>query len=114
MTGNKKTFTQWITSGKVNRRLCIITFMLVPLALLTVFTYIPFAKMIGFSFYDMKYIGSRQFVGLQNYIEVFTRKDCFNALKLSLYYFVASFCTAGTCIIFCNNFKFQDKRWRIF
>ena len=46
MTGNKKTFTQWITSGKVNRRLCIITFMLVPLALLTVFTYIPFAKMI--------------------------------------------------------------------
>ena len=109
MTGNKKTFTQWITSGKVNRRLCIITFMLVPLALLTVFTYIPFAKMIGFSFYDMKYIGSRQFVGLQNYIEVFTRKDCFNALKLSLYYFVASFVQLGLALYFATILSFKTK-----
>ena len=109
MTGNKKTFTQWITSGKINRRLCIITFMLVPLALLTVFTYIPFAKMIGFSFYDMKYIGSRQFVGLQNYIEVFTRKDCFNALKLSLYYFVASFVQLGLALYFATILSFKTK-----
>ena len=109
MTGNKKTFTQWITSGKVNRQLCIITFMLVPLALLTVFTYIPFAKMIGFSFYDMKYIGSRQFVGLQNYIEVFTRKDCFNALKLSLYYFVASFVQLGLALYFATILSSKTK-----
>lgn len=77
----KKSFKAWIQSGKVNRNLCIITFMLVPVALLVVFTYIPFFKMIGFSFYDMKYIGDREFVGLDNYIEVFTRKDCFQALK---------------------------------
>ena len=109
MTGNKKTFTQWITSGKVNRRLCIITFMLVPLALLTVFTYIPFAKMIGFSFYDMKYIGSRQFVGLQNYIEVFTRKDCFNALKLRLYYFGASVVQLGLALYFATILSFKTK-----
>lgn len=83
--------------------------MLVPLALLTVFTYIPFAKMIGFSFYDMKYIGSRQFVGLQNYIEVFTRKDCFNALKLSLYYFVASFVQLGLALYFATILSFKTK-----
>ena len=85
----KKSFKAWIQSGKVNRKLCIIVFMLVPVALLLIFTYLPFFKMIGFSFYDMKYIGEREFVGLQNYAEVFTRKDCFQALKLSLYYFVA-------------------------
>ena len=91
MNKEKKSFKQWITSGKVNKNLCIITFMLVPVLLLLVFTYIPFGKMVEFSFYDMKYIGSRKFVGLKNYAEVFTRQDCLQALKLSLYYIVASF-----------------------
>ncbi len=49
----KKSFKAWIQSGKVNRNLCIFTFMFIPVALLIVFTYIPFFKMIGFSFYDM-------------------------------------------------------------
>ena len=40
----KKGFVRWIQSGKVNRNLCIFTFMLVPLLLLIVFTYIPFGK----------------------------------------------------------------------
>ena len=68
----KKGFVRWIQSGKVNRNLCIFTFMLVPLLLLIVFTYIPFGKMVQFSFYDMKYIGARKFVGWKNYIDVFT------------------------------------------
>ena len=110
----KKTFVQWITSGKVNRNLCIITFMLVPVTLLMVFTYIPFAKMIGFSFYDMKYIGSREFVGLKNYIEVFTRNDCFSALKLSLYYIVASFVQLGLALYFATILSFKTKGSGVF
>ena len=51
---NQKSLKAWVQSGKVNRKLCIFTFMLVPVALLVIFTYIPFIKMIGFSFYDMK------------------------------------------------------------
>ena len=47
-------------SGKMQKRLVVITFMFVPLLLLMVFTYIPFAEMIGFSFYDMKYIGKKR------------------------------------------------------
>ena len=86
----KISFVKWIQKGEVNRRLCIVTFMLDPLMLLLVFTYIPFLKMFQFSFYDMKYIGDREFVGLQNYAEVFSRKDCFQALKLSGYYIIAS------------------------
>ena len=87
----KKTFRDWIASGKVNKRLVIVTFMLVPMLLLIVFTYFPFAKMVQFSFYDMAYLGDREFVGLENYIEVFTRDDCFQALKLSGYYMVGAF-----------------------
>lgn len=51
MDTEKKSFKKWITSGKINKRLCIFTFMLVPVTLLLVFTYIPFGEMIGFSFY---------------------------------------------------------------
>lgn len=109
MKGSKRTFSQWITSSKVNKRLCIITFMMVPLALLLVFTYIPFAKMVGFSFYDMKYIGEREFVGLKNYIEVFTRDDCFRALKLSLYYIGASFIQLGLALYFASILSFKTK-----
>lgn len=54
MEKEKRSFRQWISSGRVNRNLCILTFMLVPVTLLIVFTYIPFGKMVEFSFYDMK------------------------------------------------------------
>lgn len=112
--GKSKSFVEWIKSGKVNQRLVIITFMLVPLTLLIVFTYIPFGKMIGFSFYDMKYIGDREFVGLQNYLEVFTRKDCFSALKLSLYYIVASFIQLGLALYFATVLSFKTKAGGMF
>ncbi|RKI41625.1 sugar ABC transporter permease [bacterium D16-51] len=109
-----RNFIKWITSAKVNKVLCIITFMFVPLALLTVFTYIPFGKMIGFSFYDMKYIGDREFVGLKNYAEVFSRDDCFKALKLSLYYIAASFVQLGLALYFATLLSFKTKGGGIF
>lgn len=114
--GQKKTksFVDWIKSGKVNRRLVIFTFMFVPLALLIVFTYIPFGKMIGFSFYDMKYIGEREFVGLQNYVDVFTRQDCFQALKLSGYYIVASFIQLALALFFASVLSFKTRGGGIF
>ncbi|MCR5226274.1 MAG: sugar ABC transporter permease [Eubacterium sp.] len=64
----------------------MIAFMVIPLILLLVFTYIPFGKMVSFSFYNMSYTRNKGFVGLDNYIKVFKRDDCFKALRLSLYY----------------------------
>ncbi len=110
----KNGFIRWIQSGKVNRNLCIFTFMLVPMTLLIVFTYIPFGKMVQFSFYDMKYIGEREFVGLENFFEVFTRKDCFQALKLSLYYIVASFIQLGIALYFASVLSFRTKCGGVF
>ncbi|MFP3155376.1 sugar ABC transporter permease [Lachnospiraceae bacterium ZAX-1] len=107
-------FIKWISSGKVNRRLCMFTFMLAPLLLLIVFTYVPFAKMIQFSFYDMKYIGKREFVGLSNYLEVFTRDDCFKALKLSLYYIGASFIQLGLALYFASVLSFKTRASGVF
>lgn len=72
--------------------------------------YIPaFFKMVQFSFYDMKYIGERKFVGLENYIDVFTRDDCFNALKLSLYYMVGSVVQLVLALLFATILSFNPK-----
>ena len=109
-----RNFIKWVTSAKVNNVLCIITFMFVPLALLTVFTYIPFGKMVGFSFYDMKYIGDKEFVGPKNYAEVFSRDDCFKALKLSLYYIAASFVQLGLALYFATLLSFKTKGGGVF
>lgn len=77
---------KWVRSRKGQQAIVIVTFSLLPLLLLMIFTYFPFAQMFQFSFYDMKYVGARKFVGLKNYINVFKRDDCFRALWLSLYY----------------------------
>lgn len=79
-------FGKWIRSREGQQALVILTFSIVPLALLIVFTYYPFAEMFKFSFFKMKYVGTREFVGLKNYIDVFTRDDLFSSLKLSFYY----------------------------
>ena len=84
----KKPFnlSKWLKSRKGQQALIIVLFTLIPLALLITFTYYPFVEMFKFSFYKMKYVGAREFVGLKNYIDVFKRDDCFRALWLSLYY----------------------------
>lgn len=107
MSKEKPSFIKWIQTGKVNKKLCIFVFMLFPLLLLVVFTYVPFLKMFQFSFYEMKYIGAREFVGLDNYAEVFSREDCFQALKLSGYYIVASFVQLAVALWFASLLSFK-------
>ena len=110
----KRSFREWLATGKVNRRLAMVTFMFVPLLLLIVFTYLPFGKMIQFSFYDMAYLGDREFVGLDNYIEVFTRDDCFQALKLSVYYMIGAFIQLGLALFFASILSTKMKGAGIF
>jgi len=114
VTTEKKTFKQWFMSRKVQKWLVIITFMIIPLVLLAVFTYIPFAEMFKFSFYDMKYIGARKFVGLKNYKKVFTRSDCFGALKLSLYYMGGSIVQLALALYLATILSFKVKGGNIF
>ena len=81
----------------------------IPLLLLFLFTYFPFAEMMGFSFFKMKYVGTREFIGLQNYKELFTRSDIFNALKLSLYYMVGSLVQIALALILANYLSQKTK-----
>ena len=76
-TSEKKSILKWARGRKGQQTLIIIAFMVIPLTLLFVFTYLPFGEMVKFSFYKMKYttpVDKRVFVGFKNYVEVFQDK----------------------------------------
>lgn len=105
---------KWLQSRKGQQATVIVTFMTVPLILLFVFTYIPFIKMVQFSFYDMKYIGDREYVGISNYIDVFQRDDCFKALFLSLYYILGAIFQLALALYLATILSFKTKGEALF
>lgn len=113
-TAEKSSFKQWVGSRKVQKRLVIGTFLFVPLILLLVFTYIPFVKMVQFSFYDMKYLGDRTFVGIKNYIEVFNRKEIFGSLFVSVYYMGGAVVQLALALFFATMMVFKVKGESVF
>lgn len=96
-----------LRSKKFQRNLLIVLFVAIPLILLLTFTYFPFAQMVGFSFYKMKYVGEKTFVGLKNYIDVFKRDDCFGALKLSIYYMFGSIVQLAIALYLATLLSFK-------
>ncbi len=113
ITANKSGgFRKWLRSRKGQQAITILGFMIIPLGLLILFTYFPFLEMVKFSFYKMKYatpVENRVFVGLQNYIDVFARDDCFSALKLSLYYMVGAILQLVLALFLATMLSFPTK-----
>ncbi len=108
----KKSLRQWARSRKGQKTIICIGFLVIPLLLLFVFTYLPFGEMVHYSFYKMKYATppeKRVFVGWQNYIDVFSRDDCFGALKLSLYYIVGALVQLAIALYLATLLSFKTK-----
>ncbi len=106
---NKINFFINFRKTKYSKNVTIAAFIIIPLLLLFVFTYLPFGEMVCYSFYKMKYIGQRVFIGLQNYKEVFTRKDIFGALKLSLYYMGGSIVQLALALYLATLLSFKTR-----
>lgn len=104
----------WLGSRQGQKVLVITTFMTLPLLLLFFFTYLPFGQMVSFSFFKMKYTGDKSFVGWDNYINVFKRKDCFGALKLSLYYMLGSVVQLALALYLATILSFKTKGGKLF
>ncbi|MCR5128124.1 MAG: sugar ABC transporter permease [Lachnospiraceae bacterium] len=111
---DKKNTPNWFATRKGQRIIIIFCFMIIPLLLLFTFTYLPFGKMVGFSFYKMKYIGERKFVGLKNYARVFTDPDYFRSLKLSFYYMAGSMVQLVISLYLATILSFKIKGGNIF
>lgn len=109
MQKTRMPFMKWLKSRKGQKWIVIFMFMFVPLLLLLVFTYLPFFKMIEFSFFKMKYTGPRTFVGWDNYIDVFKRSECFKSLFVSLYYMGGAVIQLALALFFATLMVFKTK-----
>ncbi len=110
----KRSFLEWVKSRDGQRIIIIFAFMIIPLVLLFTFTYLPFGQMFTYSFYDRNYLRVKKFVGWDNYLKVFTRKDCFGALKLSLYYMGGSIVQLALALYLATVLSFKVKGGNIF
>ena len=116
-TSEKKSILKWARGRKGQQTLIIIAFMVIPLTLLFVFTYLPFGEMVKFSFYKMKYttpVDKRVFVGFKNYVEVFQDKEIFASLKLSLYYMAGSVIQLALALYLATILSFKTKGENLF
>jgi multiple sugar transport system permease protein len=87
-------------------------FLAVPLALLITFTYVPVGNMISDSFTDWDGVSpDRNYVGTDNYVELFTRPELFQVFYVSLYYLAASAVQTVVALYFATVLSF-DLRFR--
>ncbi|HBB42079.1 MAG TPA: sugar ABC transporter permease, partial [Treponema sp.] len=105
----KSRLSLFLRSTGGQQKIIIGCFIVIPVLLLFTFTYLPFGEMVGFSFFKMKYVGSREFVGLQNYKDLFTRGDIFQSLKLSLYYMAGSVVQLVLALFLATMLSFKTK-----
>ncbi|MFJ8826588.1 carbohydrate ABC transporter permease [Streptomyces sp. NPDC102467] len=94
------------------RRMTPWLFLLIPLALLVTFTYVPVANMIYYSFTDWDGVSpDRNYTGLENYTQLFTRPELFRVFFVSFYYLAASAAQIVIALYFATILSF-DLRFR--
>lgn len=85
-------------------------FLLIPILLLIVFTYIPIANMVSYSFVKWDGLSPvKKFIGLDNYVEVFTRPELFGVFFVSLYYFIGSFVQMAIALYLATMLSFKIR-----
>jgi multiple sugar transport system permease protein len=85
------------------------------LVLLIVFTYIPVGNMFWYSLTVWNGLSpTKQFVGAQNYIELSTRPELFEVLKVSLYYIGASIVQMVLALYFATVLSFNVRFRNLF
>lgn len=94
------------------RRITPWMFLAVPLALLITFTYVPVGNMIYYSFTDWDGVSpDRNFTGVDNYSQIFTRPELFRVFFVSFYYLAASAVQIVVALYFAAVLSF-DLRFR--
>ncbi|MGJ6969350.1 carbohydrate ABC transporter permease [Streptosporangium sp. G11] len=88
-------------------------YLAVPVALLLTFTYVPVANLISYSFTDWDGLSpTSQYVGLENYTELFTRPKLFQVFFVSLFYLVGAVVQIILALYFAvllsSNMRFRN------
>ena len=96
-------------------RLTPLLFIAVPLVLLLTLTYYPVGNMIWYSFTDWDGISlEKNFIGLKNYVSLFTNPQYFQVFFVSLYYFAASFVQMILALYFATLLSFSTRFRNLF
>lgn len=90
-------------------------FLLVPLALLALLTYVPVANMIWYSFTSWDGLDkTKDLVGLDNYLKIFTKPEIFHVFIVSLYYMGASVIQMVLALYFATVLSFRTRFRNLF
>ncbi|MFD6415823.1 carbohydrate ABC transporter permease [Streptomyces sp. NPDC060194] len=90
-------------------------YLAAPLALLAVFTYIPVASLISYSFTDWDGLsrGSDN-IGFENYADLFTRPEFLSVFTVSLYYLAGALLQIGLALYFATVLCFDVRLGNLF
>ena len=92
------------------RRLTPYYFLLIPVGLLLLLTFVPVINMFWYSATDWDGLDkTKNVVGFDNYVEVFTDPDNVRVFYVSLYYFVASFVQMALALYFATILSFKIR-----
>ena len=90
-------------------------FLAAAVGLLLLFTYWPALNLFYFSVTDWDGIDlEKNFVGLDNYVQVFTDPRIFSVFGVSLYYFFASFAQMAVALYFATILSFSTRFSNLF
>jgi multiple sugar transport system permease protein len=91
------------------------SFLLVPLAFLVVFTYIPVVSMLFYSLTDWDgFSRTKDFVGLDNYVDLFTRPQFFQVFAVSLFYLAGAVVQIALALYFATVLSFGTRLGNVF
>nr|WP_156199526.1 sugar ABC transporter permease [Actinotalea caeni] len=99
-----------VTARRGRDRVVPYLFVLAPIVLLVTFTYVPVANMFFYSVTDWDGLDRvKNFVGLANYVDVFTEPDNLRVFVVSLYYLGASFVQMALALYFATILSFRVR-----
>src|ERR1051326_3170419 len=85
-------------------------FLAVPLAFLLTFTYVPVVNLLHYSLTDWDGFSARKnFVGVHNYVELFTQPQLFQVFFVSLYYLAGSVVQIALALFFATILSFHTR-----
>jgi len=92
------------------RKLTPYLFLIIPVGLLLLLTYLPVVNMFWYSVTDWDGLDKvKNFVGFDNYVEAFTDPQNLRVFYVSLYYVVGSFVQMGLALYFATILSFKVR-----
>lgn len=113
LTKQKRTLGQWLKGYTGQKYVTTFVFLLIPLVLLLLFTLIPAFNMVIYSFQKRDQLGvSVEWIGLDNYVRLFTDDSYLKTFANSIYYMAGSFVQQALALfiatLLCSKIKLAN------